>query len=839
VAAADRPRFSLVSAVYDVAPYLPDFIAAVERQDFDLTRVDVVVVDDGSTDGSRALLEEWAARRPGLVTVLTQPNAGQGAARNAGLAAASGKWVTFPDPDDILDPNYLSTVDAFLREHDDAVMVATHRVLWDEVTGTTTNSHPLRRLFTYDRLADLDLAESSFHGSAPAAFFDLDRLRAEGLGFDTRIRPNFEDGHFCSSYLLRCERPLVGFVSSTRYHYRKRADRSSSLQGSMRDPRRYTDVFEHGYLAVLEEALKRREEVPLWLQHFLCYELLGYLVAHDVGKVPVLTDAPELDEFHRSVARIVAHCDLDRVLPRLEFGSRPEHLLALRHGYDDTPWHAGEAWIDTFDPAEKLARVRYHFTGQAPAEELFSGEAPTEPAHAKTRDLFWFGRVLVRERILWAPYAPDLRLRLDGRWADLVFDRPGQPVSVRVLPRDVRRRTGSPSRHDRQLVSRTGAAPTTDLGRKALVRAERGAAGRRFADAWVLMDTVDRAGDNGEAMFRWLRAEHPGINAWFVVSETSPDWARLRREHGKRIVAHGSLEWRVLMLHCSQLLASHADDRIVRPPELSELGEPGWRFTFLQHGVIADDLSGWLGDKPIDLFVTSTLGEQAAIAGDGSAYPFTTKEVRLTGLPRFDALLATARRSQARDLVLVAPTWRQWLRGAASDSDFVRQWRGLLGSDALAEASARDGLTLAFLPHPALAPVTADLAPPPHVRVLEPGRNVAELVARARVVVTDYSSIAFDAAYVERPVVHFQFDRDVALTGAHLGRQGWFDQRRDGFGPVTTSVDEAVAAVVEALAHGPAPASPYAERMLAAFPDRDGRCCQRVFEAVSALPGRR
>ena len=184
MAAADRPRFSLVSAVYDVAPYLPDFIAAVERQDFDLARVEVVLVDDGSTDGSRAVLDEWASRRPGLVTVLGQANAGQGAARNAGLAAASGEWVTFPDPDDVVDPNYLSTVDAFLGEHDDAVMVATHRVIWDEVAGTTTNTHPLRRMFTYDRLADLDAA-----GALP-------------WKLDSRIRPNFEDGHFCASSKL-------------------------------------------------------------------------------------------------------------------------------------------------------------------------------------------------------------------------------------------------------------------------------------------------------------------------------------------------------------------------------------------------------------------------------------------------------------------------------------------------------------------------------------------------------------------------------------------------------------------------------------------------------------
>jgi glycosyltransferase involved in cell wall biosynthesis len=824
--------------VYDVAAYLPDFIASIEGQDFDLGRVEVVMVDDGSTDDSRAVLDAWAARRPELVRVLGQDNAGQGAARNAGLAAARGEWVTFPDPDDVVDPNYLSTVDAFLAEHPGTVMVATHRVMWDEATGETTDTHPLRRMFGYDRLADLDLAESSFHGSAPAAFFDVDLVRRHDLAFDTRIRPNFEDGHFCASYLLHCDRPLVGFLASTRYHYRKRADRSSSLQGSMRDPRRYTDVFEFGYLAVVDEAARLRGEVPLWLQHFLCYEILGYLVAYDVGKVPVLTDGPALESFHRSVARILEHCDLDRVLPRLEFGSRPEHRVALAHGYADAPWHSSEAWIDTFDAAEQLARVRYHVTGAPPAEQVLNGEEPTGPRHAKTRDLAYFGRVLVRERILWVPYAPDLRLRLDGRWADLVFSRPPQ-LTTRVTPRDVRRRTGSPSRQERRAVARAQPRPTTDLGRKAADRAGRSSVRKRYADAWVLMDRVDAAGDNGEALFRWLRAQRPGVNAWFVLAEDAPGWPRLRRELGKRVVAHGSLEWRLLMAHCTQLLASHADDAVVEPSEVTEFTTPQWRFTFLQHGVTADDLSGWLGDRPIDLFVTSTPGEQAAIAGDGTAYPFTTKEVRLTGLPRLDQLLETAvaHGPKARDVVLVAPTWRRWLGPEALGSEFVGQWSALLGSDRLADACRREGLSVVFLPHPDLEDLAARLTLPDHVQ-LRTG-PAADWVARARVVVTDYSSIAFDAAYVSRPVVYLQFDRELALTGGHLGRHGWFDHRVHGFGPVTASPDDAVDAILEALSHGPEPAPPYAERMAAAFPDRDGQCCRRVFDAVSALPGPR
>jgi CDP-glycerol glycerophosphotransferase (TagB/SpsB family) len=114
--------------------------------------------------------------------------------------------------------------------------------------------------------------------------------------------------------------------------------------------------------------------------------------------------------------------------------------------------------------------------------------------------------------------------------------------------------------------------------------------------------------------------------------------------------------------------------------------------------------------------------------------------------------------------------------------------------------------------------------------------DVQRLIARAAVLVTDYSSMAFDAAYIQRPVVYFQFDVDEFLGGAHVARDGYFEHELHGFGPVTRSVDEAVAAVEQALAAPTGqPDARYLARMQAAFPHRDGRCCERV---VAAIEGR-
>ena len=101
--------------------------------------------------------------------------------------------------------------------------------------------------------------------------------------------------------------------------------------------------------------------------------------------------------------------------------------------------------------------------------------------------------------------------------------------------------------------------------------------------------------------------------------------------------------------------------------------------------------------------------------------------------------------------------------------------------------------------------------------------------------VTDYSSVAFDAAALDRPVVYFQFDRDTFFGGGHIGAPGYFDYERDGFGPVTLDVEATEAAVLEAIEHGPRPTAAYQRRIDATFTLRDGQACGRVVDALLEL----
>lgn len=828
--ADNRPRFTVVTAAYNVGRYLAEFIASVEAQAVGPGRLQVVAVDDGSTDDSLAILQEWRRRRPDLVEVLSQPNAGQAAARNLGLAHARGEWVTFADPDDVLDARYFAHVDAFLTRHPDVAMVGTRRRLFTTSVKDLTE-HPLDAHFAGgDRRVDLREEPSFFHGSAPAAFFPLAELRKLELQFDPQIRPNFEDGHFCSRYLLAQPAPIVGFLASAEYLYRKRPE--STLGGSWTRPTRYTVVPERGYLDLLRRGAESSGAAPEWLQNFVLYELSWYFTAEDrpAGAQTAATGAVA-DTFWQLLGRIAAHLE-PRVIESFDLVKfRPvwREVLLLARAPDT--WRPTSIARDRRDRQQRLARFRYRFGGEPPTEKFFLHGKQVLPLHQKTRPVRYFDRVVLRERVLWLPQG-ELHCHLDG-------------VEVEVLKRE-RRRSGGNAAGDVQTQLRPGDWFTRLVARTPPVR-------RLFGSAWVLIDRLQDADDSAEHLFRYLRKNHPKTNAWFVIEKSAPDYRRLRADgFRRRVVPYGSWRWKLLMLNCRHLISSHADRPIHRPLALRTLvRRPRWRFTFLQHGVTKDDLSSWLNFQNIDLFITNTPAEHAYVVGDEAGYIYTTKEAQLTGLPRFDVIRRAAELVPPadRDLILLAPTWRYWLflpsiegtqrrAGVIEDvleSEFVRSWSALFSAPRLHELAHQQGLQVAALLHPNLEQVADQLGLPAGLqRFGFDNGGGARLFARCRALVTDYSSMAFNVAYIDRPVVYFQFDRERFLDGGHVGRRGYFDYDRDGFGPVAFDLDGVLDAITRTVACGPAPQPMYQARIDAAFPVRDGNCCKRVVAAVRA-----
>src|SRR4051812_32277957 len=110
-------RVSIIIPTFNRAEWLPATIASALAQDY--SDVEVVVVDDGSTDSTSALLDRYGDR----IVRLRQPNRGTSAARNAGLACATGEMIVFLDSDDVMLPQQLRLQTELLRDHPEVDLV--------------------------------------------------------------------------------------------------------------------------------------------------------------------------------------------------------------------------------------------------------------------------------------------------------------------------------------------------------------------------------------------------------------------------------------------------------------------------------------------------------------------------------------------------------------------------------------------------------------------------------------------------------------------------------------------------------------------------------------------
>lgn len=866
---------SAVIATYNVARYLPAFLDSLAAQAIGIANVQLVFVDDGSTDGGHQIIRDWAVGREHHVVVLAQENRWVAEARNAGLEHAVGEWITFTDPDDVLDEQYFTEVFKFIALYGDSSrdepvnLLAAHQMRLLE-SGEIRDNHPQRRKFGKgSRIVNLH-ADPIIQLSVNSSFMRRSLIQEHGLRFDDRVRPNFEDGHFIARYMLLSRSDRTGLMASAKYLYRTRGDGSSLLEKSFRMREKYTAVLEHGYLDVLRLAGVVHDAVPRWVENTVLYDLFWYF--KEQLAVQSLSAAAPLDvlpRFHELVGEIRALIADDAIrsfdLMHVEFAVRQ----ALLRGYSGEPIRQDYVRLSDVDEGRQQVKVSYWFSGPLPEEVFEVDGLVVEPTHETVRDYTFYGQTLIRERHLWFERGQRTKIRLDGTLmqvtrGDVVAGPEGltnrqinpaimgirRQVRDRFAPGDVDavrhgvRRLRQSWRKTRRNFSKS---VISDEILEFSLKTSR--VRSRYEHAWVFMDRDTDANDNAEHLYRWVRDNRPDINAWFVLSEGSADWSRLHAD-GFRLVAHGSWQWKMLLLHADHLASSHADAYVTQPLNQRRYGRSRFRYTFLQHGVIHNDLSRWLSWKKIDVFVTTTPTEFEAIAGHGP-YSFSSHEVVLTGLPRHDALL---RRRQAvdaedRDLILVMPTWRQGLLGERVEgsnkrlpikdfgsSEYAKRYRALLASDTLRDLAAQHGKTLAFMPHPNMRAYLDEFDLPSDVRILDFSRdNVQDVLAKTAMFVTDYSSLAFDAAYLDIPLVYFQFDRASFFDGTHVGRQGYFDFTRHGFGPVEQDEAAVISALEAHAAAGFTNAAPYAERVRETFAFRDGANCERVVAAMEAL----
>lgn len=875
--------FSVVMSVYNVESYIEEAINSLINQTIGFENIQLILVDDGSTDKSGKICDEYAEKYRENIKVIHQENHGLSYSRMVGLKFIEGEYISFFDPDDILSENTLQTVYEFLIEHYAEIDVVCIPLYF---FGEKTGQHPLNDKFRQGtRIIDLQIEPEAILLSCASAFYTREAVKL--MDFDLEI-VTAEDAKENVKILL--EKQKIGVVSNVKYRYRKRSD--SNVGSAQSKKGWYGEYLDRYSYWAIEYCMQKLGCVPKFVQYMIMYDLQWKYLAEEIPQGVLSED--EIELYRKKLFEIVNYIDdsvimdqknmyVDQKLFLLyrKYNREPDYFImqdkTIYYGYNNYIWGNYNASIShlnfmkiingqliveadqiTFD-REKTPLFFFQINGNEMIEteilnykreiksagiviacyHHFRGAIPLDTIEEKVQV-----RIITRyesfdveqRRVAFGKYLP-----ITDKCKNSYYEKDGVLIQSIKGGFSIKKVSEKEKKRKEKLYRNSLKECKNIRARNALLT-------RIFYkylkplmpnDIWLIMDKSNRADDNGEAFFKYvLGLENKKCHPIFVIGKNTEDYKRMKKIG--RVVPYMSYRHKILFLFAEYVISAYSHDEVSTPYLVhncyySNLIQDS-KIVFLQHGITKDDLSPGLNKvhKNYTLFVTSTEQERNSVVSGN--YGYTDEQVILTGLPRYDLLY-----NDPKKVITIMPTWKRdlcgvydphtsiWtLRAGFEKSQYYQFYNKLISSKELIDFAEEKGYRIQFLVHPVFQPYIEKFTPDERVKMLGADTIYRKVFAESSLIITDYSSVAFDFAYLYKPVLYTHFESNHYV-------EGYFDYENDGFGEITHNLEDTIEKVKEYIENDCKLKAKYRERIEKFYAYHDKENSKRVYEKIIKL----
>lgn len=361
---------------------------------------------------------------------------------------------------------------------------------------------------------------------------------------------------------------------------------------------------------------------------------------------------------------------------------------------------------------------------------------------------------------------------------------------------------------------------------------------------WLICDYGNEARDNGYYFYKYMIQKQPEQKVIYAINKKSPDYQKVCSLGDT--VQYGSLMHWILYLAAEINISSQKGGKpnaaICYVLEVYNILRN--KRAFLQHGIIKDNLPYvHYKNARFSMFTVSTQKEFDYV---NNHFGYPEGIVKKVGLCRFDELYDESDDST----ILVMPTWRQWISNGASktkaiedissfeNTEYYKAWYSLLNSEQLNALLKQHNKKLVFYPHRNMQQYINyfDGIKSENIEIAcWPDYDVHDLLKKASLLITDYSSVAMDFAYLNKPIIYYQFDYN-RFRENHM-EEGYFSYENHGFGPICDTEDKVIASIEKNINSNFKIDELYLERINDFFDMRDKNNCERTYKEILKLKG--
>ena len=854
-------HFSVIMALYNNEKYLEDAIESLITQNFGFEHnIELIIVDDGSSDDSLKIAEEYQEKYPYNIQVLSKENGGQASARNLGLEYAKGDYINFIDSDDKISPNTFSSVYDFAMENPDVDVISIPMTFFDNQKGR----HLLNYKYNEEKVADL-LEEPDFPQlSASSAF-----VKKEAIGdlrFNTEL-VNSEDALFINKILLN--NPELGLVKNANYLYRKRFDESSTIDNSIKKREFFIDRLKY-YFKELDSSIKKYGKLLEFIQYTLVYDLQWMVKVENIDDI---LDKEEINEFWESFLDVLSYFDEEIILNYKHLDANVRgFLLSIKKSnltsktinnlentgrLDNNKFYINIVNIknnvlyisgllmSTLYPENieivancgnnEFKSKRFIYPSRKPLKFLsikykFPFDFDLEIPISKIKDKKLTINALTNDECFNLPIVFEKYARLSTSSNYMIKDNHiliFKHNSFYLMPYSFIKMLRFEYHCLMKICRDKGPYFTSALAFRLVYIILYPFL--RNKKIWLFMDRRDSADDNAEQLFKYASSRDDNIKKYFTVLQDSKDYGRLTSRY-ENVLPFYSIKQRVIYLFADKIISSHPDENILNP----FYGKNGDLYSgfitsekyFLQHGVTKDNISRWLRkfDKDLSLIVTvSDMERQSFLVKD---YNYSPEIIQTLGFPRFDKLESKNLKKQ----ILIMPSWRENIQKnefVLKNSKYFKGLNNLLNNEELIDYAKDKGYKIIFKPHPNLFKFI-DLFDLDENIIVDDEKTYHELFNESELLITDYSSVAFDFAYLKKPVIYYQYSDDYNFDLS----ESYFDYESMGFGEVIKGENELIILIKDYLANNCKMKDVYTKRVDDFYKFTDKNNCKRVYEWI-------